>query len=89
MKITEEAKQTLEKLIEENGAEGLRIQSVSGGCCGPQIGLSLEAAKESDYIQEINDIRVAIDQQVKGLVDEITLDKKEDQFVLVGLDNCC
>ena len=89
MKITEEAKLTLEKVIDENGVEGIRVQSVSGGCCGPQISLSLDAAKASDSIQTINDIRVAIDPEVKDLVEEITLDKQDDQFVLVGLDSCC
>ncbi|WP_346274896.1 iron-sulfur cluster biosynthesis family protein [Halobacillus naozhouensis] len=89
MKITEDAKQTLSKLIGEKGAEGIRVHSVGGGCCGPQIGLSLDQPEESDTVEDVNGIRVAIDQQVKGTVDQVTLDKNGEQLVLLGLDNCC
>ncbi|UOR13160.1 iron-sulfur cluster assembly accessory protein [Halobacillus amylolyticus] len=89
MKITEEAKQTLTKLIGERGAEGIRVHSAGAGCCGPQIGLSLDHPEETDRVEEVNGVRVAIDQQVMSTVDEVTLDKDGEQFVLLGLDNCC
>ncbi|WP_082232730.1 adhesin [Halobacillus massiliensis] len=89
MKITEEAKGTLINLLGEQGAESVRLFSAGGGCCGPQIGLSLESAQDTDKIKEVNGIQLAIDPQVEDLVKEVTLDKQGEQFVLLGLSNCC
>ncbi len=89
MNITEDAKLTLVQLIKEQDANGIRVHSVGGGCCGPQIGLSLHDAQDSDVVQEIDDIKVAIDQEIKSMVEGITLDKQDEQFVLLGLDSCC
>lgn len=91
MKITDGAKQLLENFLSENGAEGIRLSSVAG-CCGPQMTLSLDAPKESDMIQNINGIKVAIDSQITS-IEELTLDKEENQdgagLVLLGGSSCC
>ncbi|WP_430789656.1 adhesin [Virgibacillus flavescens] len=89
MKITDEAKQTLHNLFEERGGEGIRIYSAGAGCCGPQIGLSLDNPEETDVIKDVNGVRVAIDQEVGSSVEELILDKDGDRFVLSGLDDCC
>ncbi|WP_347861925.1 adhesin [Salimicrobium sp. PL1-032A] len=88
MNISESAKETLQAMIKENGADGVRVEAAGQGCCGPQVGLSLEGAQENDEIQWISDIQVAIDPQVKDTVENITLDKEDDQFVLLGLESC-
>ncbi|MGE7604034.1 adhesin [Peribacillus sp. NPDC097675] len=91
MKITDGAKQLLENFLSQNGAEGIRLSSVAG-CCGPQMTLSLDAPQETDVIQNINGIKVAIDSQITS-VEELTLDKEENQdgegLVLLGGSNCC
>ncbi|WP_066249532.1 adhesin [Neobacillus drentensis] len=91
MKITDEAKQLLENVLSENGAKGIRLYSVAG-CCGPQFALSLDAPQETDTIEMINGIKVAIDSQVLA-TEELTLDKEESQegagLVLLGASNCC
>ncbi|MCH1627423.1 adhesin [Fredinandcohnia quinoae] len=91
MKITDAAKQLLENVLSENSAEGIRLYSVAG-CCGPQFALSLDAPQESDTIETINGIKVAIDSQITA-TEELTLDKEENQngegLVLLGADNCC
>lgn len=91
MKITDAAKQLLENVLSENGAEGIRLYSVAG-CCGPQFALSLDAPLESDTVTTINGIKVAIDSQVTA-TDELTLDKEENPegagLVLLGASNCC
>ena len=91
MNITDGAKQLLENFLNEKGAEGIRLSSVAG-CCGPQFAISLDAPLESDTIQTINGIKVAIDSQITG-TDELTLDKEENQegagLVLLGASNCC
>ena len=37
-------------MLEEQQAKGLRIYAIEGGCCGPQIGLSLDPPEESDTV---------------------------------------
>ena len=91
MKITDGAKQFLENVLSESGAEGIRLYSVAG-CCGSQFAISLDAPKESDTIQTVNGIKVAIDSQITE-IDELTLDKEENQegsgLVLLGASKCC
>lgn len=91
MKITDGAKQLLEKVLSENGADGIRLYSVAG-CCGPQFALSLDAPQDSDTINIINGIKVAIDQNILE-TEELTLDKDESQdgagLVIIGGSSCC
>ena len=91
VKITDGAKQLLESFLNEKGAEGIRLSSIKG-CCGPQFSISLDAPEESDTVETINGIRVAIDSQITG-TEELTLDKEENQegagLVLLGASSCC
>lgn len=90
MKITDGAKQTLEKVLSENDAEGILLYTVPG-CCGSQFAISLDPAQESDKVEFINGIKVAIDSQVAS-TEELTLDKEENQeegLVLIGASSCC
>lgn len=93
MNITNEAKQYIQSLLEEQQAKGLRVYAVEGGCCGPQIGLSLDMPEESDTISVINEISVAIARQAKELINDITLDfeSKGEQsgLVMIGSPNNC
>ena len=77
--------------LNKKGAEGIRLSSVAG-CCGPQFAISLDAPMESDTIETINEIKVAIDSQVTG-TEELTLDKEDNQdgagLVLLGASSCC
>jgi Fe-S cluster assembly iron-binding protein IscA len=91
VKITDEAKQLLENVLSENGAESIRLYAVAG-CCGPQYALSLDPPKEADKIETINGIKVAVDSEVE-VTEELTLDKEESQqgagLVLLGASSCC
>ncbi|WP_156290076.1 HesB/IscA family protein [Oceanobacillus salinisoli] len=93
MNITDSAKQKLEVIFQEKSTDSIRFYSVGGGCCGPQVGLSLDRPNEADVIQEINGIKVAIEQEVKGTVAELTLDNEETpegaRFVFIGMNQCC
>ncbi|WP_027953780.1 MULTISPECIES: adhesin [Halobacillus] len=93
MKITENAKSTLQGMIEENGAEGVRFYSMGDGCCGPQLGISLDGPEENDVVNDMDGLKVSIDQDVKDTVDGLTLDQEDTpegaQFVLLGMDQCC
>jgi hypothetical protein len=91
MKITDGAKQLLENILSDNGADGIRLYSVAG-CCGPQFALSLDAPQETDKIETINGIKVAFESQITA-TEELTLDKEDNQegsgLVLLGASSCC
>ena len=89
MNITDGAKQILVDFLSKRGAEGIRLTSTEG-CCGLKFAISLDAPIESDKIEIINGIRVAIDSEVTGS-EELTIDKGENGagIVLIGASNCC
>ncbi|MFB5086968.1 adhesin [Psychrobacillus sp. PGGUH221] len=91
MNITDGAKKLLEKVLNEKGAEAIRLFT-NAGCCGPQFALSLDAPLESDTIQTINGIKLAIDSQVNN-TEGLTLDIEENDgragLVLIGGSSCC
>lgn len=92
MNITNEAKQYIQSLLEEQQAKGLRIYAIEG-CCGAQIGLSLDPPEESDTISLINDIQVAISTIASGLLSDVTLDFEtegnQSGLVMIGAPNNC
>ena len=47
MDITNEAKEYIQSVLEEQQAKGLRVYAIEG-CCGLQIALSLDPPEESD-----------------------------------------
>lgn len=81
----------LENILREQGIEGIRLSS-SGGCCGPQLALTLDKPKRSDSIETINGIQVAFDKRVSGS-DNFTLDIEQNQqgvgLVLLGAGGGC
>lgn len=93
MNITDEAKQYIQAMLAEHQAKGLRVYAVEGGCCGPQIGLSLDPPGESDTISIINEIPVAIAPQAKEIICDLTLDfeseGEQSGLVMIGLPNNC
>ncbi|UJL47153.1 adhesin [Virgibacillus sp. NKC19-16] len=92
MNVTDGAKQKLEVIFQEKGSKGIRFYSNGAGCCGPQVGLSLDEPKDTDIVQEINGVRVALDHDIKDSVAELTLDNDEtpegSRFALLGMDQC-
>ena len=91
MNITDGAKKLLENVITEKGVEGIRLFT-NAGCCGPQFALSLDSPQESDTIQMINGIKLAIDSQVTS-TEGLTLDMEENNegagLVLIGGGSSC
>jgi len=93
MNITNEAKQYIQAMLEEQQAKGLRVYAVEGGCCGTQIGLSLDMPEESDTVSIINEISVAIALQAKEFISDLTLDfetkGEQSGLVMIGSPNNC
>lgn len=92
MNITNGAKEYLQSLLQEQQAKGLRIYEIEG-CCGPQIGLSLDQPEETDSVSMINDIRVAVSTIALGLVNNLTLDfeseGEQSGLVMIGAPSNC
>lgn len=92
MNITNGAKEYIQSLMKEQQAKGLRVYAVEG-CCGSQIGLSLDQPEESDTVSVINDIQVAVSTLALGLLSNITLDLEtegnQSDLVLIGGPNNC
>ena len=89
MIITDIAKEMLINTMKENNAEGIRFYFVGQGCCGPQLGLSLDVPEEHDVIKEVNGVQVAIDQRVLSMAEEVTIDMLNGSLSLVGLPENC
>ena len=89
MIITDTAKEMLTNAIKENNAKGIRFYFQGQGCCGPQLGLSLDAPEEHDVVKEVNGIQVAIDQRVLSMTEEVTIDLQEGSLAVVGLPESC
>lgn len=90
MNITQPAKDMLLESMKETTAQGIRFYFAGQGCCGPQFGLSMDAPEQGDIIKEVNGIRVALDERVSTMVDDVSLDFKNGGLVLEGLpeSNC-
>ena len=92
MNITNEAKEYIQSLLKEQQAKGLRVYTIEG-CCGPQIGLSLDMPEESDVISVINDVQVSVARQAEEFVKSLTLDfeteGEQSGLVVVGAPNNC
>jgi iron-sulfur cluster assembly protein len=91
MHITDQAKTVLTELLQEQGADGIRLSSIAG-CCGPQIAVSMDDPEPTDTIETINGIRVAIDPSMEG-TDKLTIDIETTSdgvgLVLIGANQCC
>lgn len=89
MEITNGAKAVLEPLMEENNMDHLRV-AVEEMEESSQIGLVLQDPQEDDQVVEANGIKVAVDNRVTDLMQDVTLDTQENedgetQLVMAGL----
>jgi len=89
MIITDSAKEMLKNVMTENNVEGIRFYFVGQGCCGPQLGVSLDVPEEHDVIKEVNGVQVAIDQRVLSMTEDVTLDLQDGNLAFVGLPENC
>ncbi|WP_096155348.1 MULTISPECIES: adhesin [Bacillus] len=91
LQITDNAKEMIQTVLKENGAEGIRLFEVDG-CCGPQFALSLDAPEENDHVETINGVVVAMEEhivKVEGLVLDLEESENGTGLVLIGADGCC
>ncbi|KMK76297.1 adhesin [Alkalihalobacillus pseudalcaliphilus] len=90
MNISDAAREVLLQSMEKENAKGIRFYFAGQGCCGPQLGVSLDEPELNDEINEVNGIQVAIDERVKDMALKAALDFQNGGLVLTGLpeNNC-
>ncbi len=94
MQITDAAKELIQDYLNKKNADGLRLyREASGcGCGGMQYQLTAEVPHETDKVEIINGIKVAIASDI-GSTDEFILDRDEYEgaqgLVLLGANSGC
>ncbi|MBO2537212.1 Fe-S cluster assembly protein HesB [Rummeliibacillus suwonensis] len=92
MKISNQAKEYIQKAMYENNVTTLRFFGIPG-CCGVNLGVSLQEAEKNDVIEQVNEIKVAIQPDVKEELGGVSLEVEEDNgemgLVLMGYNSTC
>lgn len=94
MNITNQAKEYIQQAMQENNVSTLRFFGIQG-CCGVNLGVSLQEAEESDLLEEVNGLSIAIQPEMKEQLNNVTLDVEEEDgemgLVLNGYNHssCC
>jgi iron-sulfur cluster assembly protein len=94
MNITEEAKKYLQQAMQENQVSTLRFFGIPG-CCGVNLGVSLQEAEENDVLEQVNGLQMAIQADMKERLSHVTIDVEEENgemgLVLNGYNDssCC
>ena len=68
------ASQAVRSALAEKGVEGpIRIELKSSGCCDASLGLSVDAAHESDLVEEVDGLTFVISPETHQLVGEVRI----------------
>ena len=89
VKVSPVASQAVKSLLSEKGSPGpVRIELQFTGCCDPSLGLIVDAAHESDLVEEVDGVTFVIDPQTHDLAGEVSIvykdDAGRDAFVLTS-----
>lgn len=91
MKITDEARNSLNELLKEKEGYIVKI-SEREGCCGSSIYLSLEKKEGGVEVEEINGVPVTMDEAAKKRAESVTLDMEEGKLAILDEEEasgCC
>lgn len=83
MKITEEAKNVLNQVLEENNADGLLV-SLQETCCGKSPVFQIAVFDENDPIEEIDGIKVSAGEDEKTVVEDMVIDLVNGELVVLN-----
>ncbi|TSI05751.1 Fe-S cluster assembly protein HesB [Lysinibacillus sp. BW-2-10] len=86
MKISVEGKNYLDQVLAEAEVKTLRFFGVQG-CCGMNLSVALDPAQETDTVQTIDGIDVAIEPSIAPQLTDVTIHAEEEngEFGLVLL----
>jgi iron-sulfur cluster assembly accessory protein len=77
IQITEKAKEKVQEILTQENKlqEGLRVQAMDGGCCGPKFGLSFaEQTTPDDRIIDCGTFKVYVDPESLPHLEGATVD---------------
>ncbi|MCP3029281.1 hypothetical protein [Halobacillus sp. A5] len=89
MKITNEARDLINQILEDAGEGVLRLYFAGYGCGEPEIDLTIGHPEADDELERINSVPVAVDRRILHLTENLTLDGKQTmegpKFKMLGL----
>ena len=86
MVITDKAKAALQEHLNELKKDLLYIFLANSSCCGhKELQLSLEDSKEFNSFDEINGIKVFIEEDIRKDFEDVTMDYDGEAFMLKNL----
>lgn len=84
MTITKEAKEALEQLFAQYGANGLRLE-MQQSCCGSSPVIGIDILEEGEG-QLVDGVRFVCDKEHEPLMQDVILDVKDGELVVINLD---
>lgn len=79
------AGQAIRSALAEASVQGpIRISITSSGCCDPSFALAVDRIRESDLVEEVDGVTFVMDLETHDLLGEVTIDCKEDGFVVTS-----
>lgn len=69
----------IQSLLAEQGIQRpIRIELRFSGCCDPTLGLSVDAIRESDLVQELDGLTFVISPETHHVVGDVTISYVEE-----------
>ena len=65
-------------LAEKGCQQPIRIQLQSNGCCDPSLCLSADQIRESDLVQEVDELMFVISPETYQLLGEVTISYRDE-----------
>ncbi|WP_226585471.1 hypothetical protein [Halobacillus litoralis] len=89
LKITDQARDLLQQIIEDEDGGSLRLFFAGFGCGEPDIGMTIGEPQGDDTLHYINSIPVAIDQRIAHMTESLIIEGKQTmegpKFQMLGL----
>lgn len=83
MKITDEARDVLKQVFDENNANGLLV-SIQETCCGKSPVFQVAILDDEDPKDEINGINVSAGKDEKEVIDDMIIDFVNGELVVLN-----
>ena len=82
--ITDEARDELKVVLEQNSGKSLRVTMAGFGWGGPSLGLTLDEATDKDKVLTVNEIEILLDAQVERFADDQVIHFVQDGFTITA-----
>ncbi|MDI6856715.1 MAG: hypothetical protein QME71_00110 [Dehalococcoidia bacterium] len=70
----------IKSFLAEAGARGaVRVELASSGCCDAALALRVDAARESDHVEEVDGLTFVIDRETLEIVGEVRISHADER----------